>query len=155
MTDARGRRRQFSIPPGALAARSAQALREAATRLLAPSFADLVDATREPFVQAILDLDVSRMVFDRIVLVGDAAFIARPHTAGSTAKAAANAVALAQALASSPSIDESLGEWGRQQVQLGREMTARGRAMGDRIMDIFHAARRHQTTAITRTDDRP
>ncbi len=155
MTDAHGRRRPFSVPPGSMAARSAQALREAASRLLAPSFADLVDATQEPFVQAILDLDVSRMVFDRVVLVGDAAFIARPHTAGSTAKAAANAVALAQALASSSSIDASLGEWGRQQVQLGRDMTARGRAMGDRIMGIFHAARRHRTTATTKTDDLP
>ncbi len=155
MTDAHGRRRQFSIPPGSMAARSAQALREAASRLLAPTFADLVDATQEPFVQAILDLEISRMVFDRVVLVGDAAFIARPHTAGSTAKAAANAVALAEALASSPNIDLSLGDWGGQQIQVGLDMTARGRVMGDRIMGIFHAARRHQMTATTRTDDLP
>ena len=44
-----------------------------------------------------LDLAVPRMVSGRVRLIGDAAFIPRPHTAVSTSKAAANAVALGDA----------------------------------------------------------
>jgi hypothetical protein len=45
----------------------------------------------EPFLQTIQDLSVRRMAVGRIALVGDAAFIPRPHTAASTAKAAGGA----------------------------------------------------------------
>jgi 2-polyprenyl-6-methoxyphenol hydroxylase-like FAD-dependent oxidoreductase len=38
------------------------------------------------------------MRHERIGVVGDAAFIPRPHTAASTSKAAANAIALGEAL---------------------------------------------------------
>jgi hypothetical protein len=43
-----------------------------------------VAATRKPFLQTIQDLSVRRMAVGRIALVGDAAFIPRPHTAAST-----------------------------------------------------------------------
>src|SRR5260370_694531 len=73
-------------------------LREAAARHLPPAYRALVAATRVPFLQTIQDLSVRRMAVGRIALVGDAAFIARPHTAASTAKAAGNALALVDAL---------------------------------------------------------
>ena len=75
-------------------------LTQASKALLAPTFQTLVEATHEPFVQAILDLQVKQMVYGRAILLGDAAFVPRPHTAGSTAKAAANALTLATALQS-------------------------------------------------------
>ena len=94
LIDAGGRQRASSIPPGLLSAVSETDLREAVARHLPPAYRALVAATRAPFLQTIQDLSVRRMAVGRIALVGDAAFIPRPHTAASTAKAAGNALAL-------------------------------------------------------------
>jgi len=72
-----------------------------------------------------------------VLLLGDAAFVPRPHTAGSTAKAAANALALAQSLQRQDMpIDQRLREWETLQLRAGRSMTDWGRQMGDRIMGL-------------------
>jgi 2-polyprenyl-6-methoxyphenol hydroxylase-like FAD-dependent oxidoreductase len=137
LTDRAGRKHAFSLPPGALPDTQAAMLRADAARLLAPQFAALVQRTGEPFVQAILDLAVPRMVFGRVLLLGDAAFVPRPHTAGGAAKAAANALALAQALdQTGVPIDERLRAWEVLQVRAGRTMVDWGRRMGDGIMGI-------------------
>jgi 2-polyprenyl-6-methoxyphenol hydroxylase-like FAD-dependent oxidoreductase len=73
------------------------------------------------------------MVQGRVVLLGDAAFIPRPHTAASTAKAAANALALGRALQEFPDdIDTALKEWEADQLALGRHLERSGRALGNR-----------------------
>lgn len=139
LTDSDGVAHAFSLPPGAMQAAAIVALKQAAQRLLAPSFAALVLATDEPFVQAILDLQVPQMVFGRVVLVGDAAFVPRPHTAGSSAKAAGNALTLARSLRSArddSGIDAALARWQGQALRHGMQMTEWGVELGDRIMDI-------------------
>ena len=116
-------------------------LRADARGLLAPQFNALVQKTKEPFVQAILDLAVPRMVFGHVLLLGDAAFVPRPHTAGGAAKAAANALALAQALQRSDRpIDTRLKEWEVLQLRAGRNLVDWGRRMGDGIMGVRRAA---------------
>jgi 2-polyprenyl-6-methoxyphenol hydroxylase-like FAD-dependent oxidoreductase len=137
LTDRDGIRHAFSLPPGTPTDAAIAEMRQASRDLLAPTFQQLVDATDEPFVHSILDLQVPQMVFGRAVLLGDAAFVPRPHTAGSTAKAAANAVALAKALRSCPSnVTKALGEWQATQLQEGHGMTEWGMSIGDRIMGI-------------------
>jgi 2-polyprenyl-6-methoxyphenol hydroxylase-like FAD-dependent oxidoreductase len=65
--------------------------------------------------------------------VGDAAFIPRPHTAASTAKAGANALALGRALQEFPDdINAALKEWEADQLALGRHLEQSGRAVGNR-----------------------
>jgi 2-polyprenyl-6-methoxyphenol hydroxylase-like FAD-dependent oxidoreductase len=141
LMDRTGRRHAFSLPPGALPDAQAALLRADAAGLLAPQFDALVQRTAEPFVQAILDLAVPRMVFGRVILLGDAAFVPRPHTAGGAAKAAANALALAQALQRTDQpVEERLREWEVLQLRAGRAMVDRGRRMGDDIMGAPRAA---------------
>ena len=86
LTDRDGVRHSYAIAPGLLHPRQEERQREIADRVLAPSFAALVRATKEPFVQAILDLECPQMAFGRIALAGDASFIVRPHTAASTSR---------------------------------------------------------------------
>ena len=141
LLDRAGRRRPFSLPPGELDDAHADALRRAADASLAPVFRRLVHLTDAPFVQLIQDLAVPRMVFGRVVLVGDAAFVPRPHTAGSTAKAAANALALAQALGRADvPVEQRLRDWEALQLRAGTVMTRAGIQMGDRIMGGGHGA---------------
>ena len=140
LVDRHGVARPFSLPPGSTKQADIARLRGDARALLAPTFRALVDATDDPFMQPIVDLRSPRMLFGRAVLLGDAASVPRPHTAGSTAKAAANAHALALALSSTwqsgAAIDSALKRWENQQLQRGRLMTDLGMSLGDRVMNI-------------------
>lgn len=133
MTGRDGKIRDFSVPPGQMRQELIAEQNRIAEELFCPQFLALWRATREPFAQPILDLAVPRMRRDRIVIVGDAAFIPRPHTAASTSKAAANARALGEALAVNQlDIDSALQEWEPPQLDLGRRLEIQGRTLGDR-----------------------
>ena len=56
----------------------APGLRRGAVRELNPCFVDLVQLTPDPFIQAIVDVVVPRMAFDRSALSA-AAFVLRPR----------------------------------------------------------------------------
>lgn len=136
LTDNNGHRRSHSIPPGALAAQQDAYLRDMGEQHANPAFRELIRQTKDIFVQAILDLKVPQMVFGRVLLTGDAAFVPRPHTAGSTAKAARNALSLAQAIDDIGDIDKGLQVWQQLQLAEGKRMADWGVSMGDRIMGI-------------------
>ena len=95
LTDKDGRRRQFSVPQGFVAPDMTRlAARPGPPHPAARRSCGWWRRPTEPFVQTIHDLAVPKMAFGRVCLTGDAAFVPRPHTAASTAKAAANALAL-------------------------------------------------------------
>ena len=73
-----------------------------AKKILPPQFAELVELTEKPFIQAITDVYSRRSVFydGRLILVGDALAGFRPHTAASTSQAAFHALLLNQYLRS-------------------------------------------------------
>jgi 2-polyprenyl-6-methoxyphenol hydroxylase-like FAD-dependent oxidoreductase len=101
---------------------------------LHPAFAELIQATSEPFIQAITDVSVSRIVFGRVCLLGDAAFVVRPHTAAATAKAAADASALADAVSASPaSLENALQVWEQRRLQAGHQLLQYGLSLGSRV----------------------
>jgi len=146
LTDKNGKRRDYSIPPGAIAPAVEKEMRLYANKVLAPPFQKLVAATPEPFVQAILDLGVPQMTFGRVALVGDAAFIPRPHTAASTAKAAANAISLADALVKhNHDVIKALPAWQPSQLAYGRQLMASGKQMGNRSQFSYGTSRYGET----------
>ena len=132
LTDGAGQRRELSVPPGAVSGRHVAEMRAVAEARLPPPFARVVAAVAQPFVQAIYDIDVPRMAFGRVCLIGDAAFVVRPHAAAGTAKAAADAWALAEALAGAPDVPAALAGWERSQVALGAQLLERTRRIGRR-----------------------
>jgi 2-polyprenyl-6-methoxyphenol hydroxylase-like FAD-dependent oxidoreductase len=132
LTDREGKKRAYSVPPGALEEKWLADLRER-SKALAPQFRALVEQTAQPFVQAILDLSVPRMLFDHACLIGDAAFAPRPHTAASTSKAIGNAIELAAAFKKAGNnVSEALSAWQPQQIEIGQQLAARGQMMGNR-----------------------
>ncbi|MBE9166671.1 hypothetical protein IQ238_03700 [Pleurocapsales cyanobacterium LEGE 06147] len=132
LTDKNGKRREYSIAPGMMANDIEREMRSYADRVLVPPFQKLIAATKEPFVQTILDLGVPNMVFDRVALVGDAAFIPRPHTAASVSKAATNAIALSDALVEyDHDVLDALKAWELGQLVLGMQLWRRGQDLGE------------------------
>ncbi|MGZ5318245.1 MAG: FAD binding domain-containing protein [Actinomycetota bacterium] len=133
MTDRDGVRREVSLPPGAARAVHVDELRAFAQANLAPPIAEVVAHAAAPFAQVIFDVDVPRMAFGRVCLIGDAAFVVRPHIAAGTAKAAADAWALADVLASSDKdVERALLQWEARQLAVGRAALERARRNGDR-----------------------
>src|SRR4029077_14014487 len=96
LTDESGVTRAISIPPPLIRRAAIADMRAAAERLLAPQLAAIVRLMAEPILQPIYDLESPSMAFGRIAIIGDAAFVARPHVAAGVSKAAEDAQALAE-----------------------------------------------------------
>jgi len=132
LTDRHGERRPVSVPPGLVRDELVERMRSDARELLAPPIADFVTSVRDPFIQAVFDLDVPRMAFGRVCLLGDAAFAARPHAAAGTAKAAEDGWVLAEELVKHDGdVPAALGSWEHRQLRLGTDLLARTRAIGN------------------------
>ncbi len=101
LTDRNGQRHAWSLPPGALHAETEKELRAIAATRLPVWMNSLVVATETLFVQPIFSGIVKRMVGVGVVLIGDAAHLAVPHTGGGVTLAVEDSVALAEVIASS------------------------------------------------------
>jgi 2,6-dihydroxypyridine 3-monooxygenase len=130
MTDCDGKLHDVSLPPGAARPEHVEEMRATAAARLPERIASVVRAVKRPFVQSILDLEVPRMAFGRVCLVGDAAFVVRPHAAAGTAKAAADAWELARALEDQHDIESALRAWEPDQLELGQNLLERTRRIG-------------------------
>ncbi|SFS20063.1 2-polyprenyl-6-methoxyphenol hydroxylase [Dyella sp. OK004] len=122
----------LSLGPGELPPAVSEALVADAQTQLPPPFAAAVAAEAQPFVQPIYDYESPRMVNRRVVLLGDAAFVARPHTAMGVAKAAGDAMALANALVGRP-LDEALAAYEQARLSQGRAIVDYGRRLGQSL----------------------
>lgn len=129
LTDRAGRVHRYSLAPGQLRDDAKAALRLASASALPPQFHDALIAEPDPFVQAIFDYETPRMARGRLALIGDSAFVARPHTAMGVGKAAADALALAQALATEP-VERALQRFQHDRMPVGRGIVAYGRRLG-------------------------
>jgi 2,6-dihydroxypyridine 3-monooxygenase len=131
LTDVNGERGGISVAPGQLQAHHVASLRAEAESVLPKALAEMVLATEHPFIQSVVDVEVPKMAFDRMCLIGDAAFAARPHAAAGTAKAAADSWDLAAALdqAGSDTV-EALRRWEPSALDRGSRLVARARHLG-------------------------
>lgn len=135
-TDATGRLHAGGIPPPLIRPEVVAAFRAEARAMLPPPFAMAMEATAEPFFQPIFDLDSPRIVAGRVALLGDAAFVARPHVAAGVTKAALNAAWLTDSLLKCPEdVDGALAAYQRQAQPFGSAMVARGRWIGAYLED--------------------
>lgn len=131
LTDVDGVAHPLSIPPHKIRPEVTQALRQDARRLLAPQFAEVVERTAQPFIQAIQDLATPRMVLGpRTVILGDAAFVARPHVGMGVTKAAADAQALATALKDMNDLASALDRFEAERLPYGAAVIRRARELG-------------------------
>ena len=132
LTDRSGTRRDVSVPPGAMRDEHVDELHAAAASDLPPPFAEVVSKSPAPFLQVMIDVEVPRMAFGRVCLVGDAAFAVRPHAAAATAKGADDVWALAAALVRTDGdVRAALRDWEPAQLVLGRALLERNRDLGE------------------------
>ena len=130
LTDEKGVSHSMSIPPPLISRASISAMREAAHRVLAPQFAKAVDLVDQPLLQPIFDLQSNNIAFGRIAIIGDAAFVARPHVGGGVAKAAGDAEALVKSLQTNADVPSALSRFEAERLPIGRQMVHRARHLG-------------------------
>jgi 2-polyprenyl-6-methoxyphenol hydroxylase-like FAD-dependent oxidoreductase len=129
LTDEGGTTHAISIPPPLIRREAVADMRAAAERLLAPQFRAVVRLIDEPILQPIYDLETPRMAFGRVAMIGDAAFVARPHVAAGVAKAADDAHALTAALAEDE-VEPALRRFEAARLPVGRRIIERARHLG-------------------------
>ena len=123
-TDAQGRLHAGGIPPPLIRPELIAALEAQARAIVAPQIAEIVARSR-PFFQPIYDLVSPRITFGRVALMGDAAFVVRPHLGAGVTKAALDAESLADALREhGADLDAALARYQRQQQPFGSGMVA-------------------------------
>jgi 2-polyprenyl-6-methoxyphenol hydroxylase-like FAD-dependent oxidoreductase len=130
-TDAAGQHHGLSIPPALIRREFIAEMREAAHAKLSPLMAEIVGRVRLPLLQAISDMESPRLVFGRALLMGDAAFVARPHVAAGTSKAALDAACLVDALGvAGGDVDAALARYNEERCEFGRAIVAHSRYLG-------------------------
>ena len=130
MTDADGNHFPHGIAPHKVDWRHIAAVRKAARELMAPQFAELLEKTPAPFLQPIYDCASPCMTFGRVALLGDAAFVARPHVGMGVTKAAEDAMALADCLNAHDDAPAALRAYERARLPEGAAVVQRARALG-------------------------
>ncbi len=151
LTDATGKRHDISIPPPLIIPDVIAETRDAAEGTLAPCLSEAVKLTDALYFQPIYDLMVPRMAFGRVALIGDAAFVARPHVGAGVTKAAEDAVALADSLANHGDIAAALDAFDAQRRPVGERIVTRARELGAymqaqvRTEEERRAAERHRS----------
>jgi 2-polyprenyl-6-methoxyphenol hydroxylase-like FAD-dependent oxidoreductase len=128
-TDATGRCHGTSIPPPLIRPDVTAAIKATARARVAPQVAEIFARTPQPFFQPIFDLASPRTVFGRVALLGDAAFVARPHVGAGVTKAALDAASLADAVRHGD-VDVGLSHYQREQQPFGNGLVALGREEG-------------------------
>jgi 2-polyprenyl-6-methoxyphenol hydroxylase-like FAD-dependent oxidoreductase len=152
LTDETGRTHVLSIPPPLIARAVIAEMRAAAARVLAPQFNEMVSLCEQPFLQPIYDLEVPHMAFGRVALVGDAAFVARPHIGAGVAKAADDALALADALAGND-VESALAKFEAARLAVGHQIIAHTRRLGAYVQADLKTDAERQSAARHRTPE--
>jgi 2-polyprenyl-6-methoxyphenol hydroxylase-like FAD-dependent oxidoreductase len=129
LTDAQGVRHEISIAPSLIRREHIEGMRAAAQRL-GRQLREVVGMIREPLLQPIYDLETLSMAFGRVAIVGDAAFVARPHVAAGITKAADDAAALAGALRAEENVEVALKRFEVARLPDNRRMIERARHLG-------------------------
>jgi len=130
LTDQTGHLHTGGIAPQRIRPEFITTMRQAAHELLAPQFAELIDRVEQPFFQPIYDLASEQLHFGHTVLLGDAAFVARPHCGMGVTKAAGDAVSLVTHLNTASTITDALASYSAERVQFGQAVVSYARQLG-------------------------
>jgi len=152
LTDDHGVTHAISIPPPLIPRQAIAEMRADAERLVAPQFRQIVRLIEEPILQPIYDLESPRMAFGRVAILGDAAFVARPHVAAGVSKAADDAAALAASLENEENVGAALKRYEAARLPENYRIIERARHLGaylqaTRTQEEQARAGRHSTDA--------
>ena len=128
LTDTDGHTHRNTLPMGKMNPAVWQKQRDRAAPAMAPAFLELVNKTTLPFVSAIRDRGSPRASFldGKVLFVGEALTLMRPHTGMSFNHSAFNCLALQKVLRG----ELTLQDWEREVLEWGRWHSSLATAVG-------------------------
>ncbi|MGO9703086.1 MAG: FAD-dependent monooxygenase [Xanthobacteraceae bacterium] len=144
LTDETGVIHTISIPPPLIRRDAVADMRAAAERLLAPQLRTIVRLINEPLLQPIYDLASPRLAFGRVAIIGDAAFVARPHVAAGVSKAADDAATLAATL-DADDVEAALQHFEAERLPENNRIIERARHLGAYLQATQSAEERERS----------
>jgi 2-polyprenyl-6-methoxyphenol hydroxylase-like FAD-dependent oxidoreductase len=139
-TDATGRNHGIGIPPPLIRPDVTDRIKHNARTMLPPHMAEVITAG-QPFFQSIFDVESPRMAVGRVCLLGDAAFVARPHVGMGVTKGALDAVCLANSLKKESSLEKALDRYSSLRTEFGKRVVARARRLGAFVEAVSYPER--------------
>ena len=130
LTDDDGHHYPTGIPPLKVSWKHIAHMRKVAQEILAPQYAEILEKTAAPFLQAIYDVRSEQIVFGRIALMGDAAFVGRPHVGMGVTKAGDEAIAIAKHISALGATPTALNAYSDERLKLGQQVVARAQYLG-------------------------
>jgi len=130
MTDADGIHHPHGLSPNKVHYQHVAAVRRAAHDKMAPQFAEILEKTAQPFLQPIYDCASDQIAFDRVALMGDASFVARPHVGMGVTKAAEDAMALADGMSLHGATPQALLAYEQARLRPCKAVVNRARRLG-------------------------
>lgn len=130
LTDDTGKVHGYSIPPPLIRREHISALKAMARQKLPEQFAEVVCITKQHLLQPIYDVESKKIAFGRVILIGDASFVARPHVGTGVLKAGQDAKAVVDCLAASESAPDALARCEAMRLIPNRDTVRLGRYLG-------------------------
>ncbi len=131
LTDQSGLVHELSIAPPLIRPDIVAVMRQASEDNLSWQFQELVGLTAQPFFQPVYDLETERMAIGRVAIIGDAAFVVRPHVGAGVTKAAQDALSLAVNLGNAKGdVRSGLLAFERDRLPVGKRIVAQARHLG-------------------------
>lgn len=153
LTDINGNNNGESIAPDKVRPEVVARMRNDAGKLLSPQHAALIKKLDQPFIQPIYDLTTNTMVHKRIVILGDAAFTARPHLGVGITKAAEDALSLANALGTHSDLSNALDAFNKQRRDASRAWVTRSRELGAYLQAQLMSDNERHFASLHRTSE--
>jgi 2-polyprenyl-6-methoxyphenol hydroxylase-like FAD-dependent oxidoreductase len=130
LTDEDGHYYPTGIPPLKVSWKHIAHMRQVAREILAPQYAEILEKTAAPFLQAIYDVRSEQIVFGRVALMGDAAFVGRPHVGMGVTKAGDEAMVIAKHIGRLGVTPQALQAYSDERLKLGQQVVARAQYLG-------------------------
>ncbi len=109
-------------------------LKQQAADTLHPAWSQIIQLAPELFMQPIYDSVTNSMACSRVALIGDAAFISRPHIGQGVTKAAGDAICLVKALQSHANhVLDALPIFSNERVAIGHQVIQYAQRLGSVI----------------------
>jgi len=130
LTDDDGHYYPTGIPPLKVSWKHIAHMRKVAQEILAPQYAEILEKTAAPFLQAIYDVRSEQIVFGRIALMGDASFVGRPHVGMGVTKAGDEAMVIAKHIAALGATPAAFKAYSDERLKMGQQVVARAQYLG-------------------------
>ena len=129
MTDKSGKVRYGTLPPGNLTETNETRLKDFITQNTPEYYAEIVNKTKDSYIQVIYTLDLKKYYKDKMCLIGDAGIVVQPFTGSGVFKGYNNIKDLIDSLNNNKNLNTALDQWNSIQVATGKRLLALGEQM--------------------------